>query len=659
MTVAAGSLPRRSLPYRPDIDGLRAISVLAVILFHAEIPGFAGGYVGVDVFFVISGYLITQVLLLPSERGFAGQLGDFFVRRCRRILPALSVVLLASAVVACWLLLPRDLVRFGRQLGLSAVFVGNWATWRSGGYFDMDAPFAPLVHLWSIAVEEQFYLAFPLVLLAAGRYLRRGRLALLASAALLSFALCVWASYYHPRANFFLAPTRAWEFLLGALVALGIGRSIGAHPFRETFAAAGLLAVVGCIVWYDAGMRYPGLYAVIPCAGAAILLATARSSGSRVSRWISAKPLVFTGLISYSLYLWHVPVLAFAGYYQIRRLEPWYLAILLTLIYGLSAASWRYVEEPARSRRLLPADSRFLMTAGGTTALVALFGLTMWYSQGLPQRLSEADAKLLDYDDELWRPPITCAARSANVVTAGEFCRYGAADGTEDVIVWGDSHTLALMPVYDSIASVRNLRVHAAWLSNCAPLLDAAGDTALPSPPLSCRNFNRAMLSAIDAIDPVLVILHAYWMSPSYEPSPNARGNPHGLPSFELALERTLHALESKRHKVCVVGGVPTLQYVMPHAYAMARRRGIGTEFIPLSRTEALAQHDKLDRSIVQLRNRHGFTFVDPKDALCRATECTVVSSDGRSAYRDRNHLSDIGAHLLGPSLKACFDGIR
>ena len=284
--VRAGTSAR--ILYRPDIDGLRAISVLAVILFHSAVPGFAGGYVGVDVFFVISGYLITQVLMAAPERSLGGRLREFYVRRCRRILPALLVMLVATVAVACWLFLPGDLPHFGAVLSATSVFAGNVVAWQSGGYFEMHDPsFNPLAHLWSLAVEEQFYIVFPLIFLASGKARNGRQLTLIASCVVVSFALCVWASYTHPRANFFLAPTRAWELLLGSLVALGLGRSLSTHPLRGIVSGAALLALLGCVIGYDGSLPYPGLYALVPCGSAALLLAAgAGARRSNVGRWL-------------------------------------------------------------------------------------------------------------------------------------------------------------------------------------------------------------------------------------------------------------------------------------------------------------------------------------------------------------------------------------
>jgi len=662
LTAAALARSSRhgSLPYRPDIDGLRAISVLAVILFHAKVPGFAGGYVGVDVFFVISGYLITQVLLAPSERSLRGQLRHFYLRRCRRILPALLVMLLVSASLVSWLFLPSDLTRFGRHLSYTLALVNNLAVWRDGGYFDLQSPFNPLLHLWSIAVEEQFYFAFPLIFLASAAALKGGRRELLIGVGLVSFALCVWASYQKPSANFFLVPTRAWELLLGSVVALGVGRSLSAHPAREALAGIALLAILGCVLGYDDRIRYPGLYALVPCVSAAILLATARDSPSSVSRWLSARPLVFTGLISYSLYLWHVPVLAFSGYYHVRPLASWQVAVLLLSIYLLAALSWRYVEAPVRGRTLLRSDSRFLAAVGVLTVIVGSIGLTFWLSAGLPARLSAADATLIGSGDRLQQDATDCALRPLAAIATGSLCSYGPGSGARaDVVVWGDSHALALLPAYERIATARDVRVHLAVHSSCRPLLGASSRAETPTHRRLCADFNRAAVDAIAAIDPVLVILSAYWGYPDLDiAATTGDERAEQLPPFQLAFVAALEALGAPRRKVCVIGEVPTLTYVMPYAYAVARWRGEDPAFIALPSSEAKLQHELLDRNFTELRQRYGFVFVDPKDALCTGATCAIVSADGRSLYRDTNHLSVAGAELLGGALDACFAGI-
>jgi peptidoglycan/LPS O-acetylase OafA/YrhL len=310
--------------YRPDIDGLRGLAVIAVILFHGGIPGFAGGYVGVDIIFVISGYLITQLLEVSREESARRTLSAFYVRRMRRILPALLATCLVTAIVAVALFTPDQLVSVGKYLAATPVLLSNVATWAErSGYLAPDIRQLPLTHLWSISVEEQFYLLYPLLLIAITRYgLPYRRLTLVVLAAF-SLALCVWASHYRPAANYVLAPTRAWELLLGAVLAIGGTPRIGQWIANEALAIASLLGMAFVVHLYTEETLYPGTAAMLPCLSTAALIAT--GSGSRpalVNRLLSWPPLVFIGLISYSLYLWHQPLLTFVSYYRIAPLTP-------------------------------------------------------------------------------------------------------------------------------------------------------------------------------------------------------------------------------------------------------------------------------------------------------------------------------------------------
>jgi peptidoglycan/LPS O-acetylase OafA/YrhL len=660
--IALGAEVRAStsarVTYRPDIDGLRAISVLAVILFHSAVPGFTGGYVGVDVFFVISGYLITQVLMASPERSVGGRLRDFYVRRCRRILPALLAMLLATAPLACWLFQPSDLAHFGTLLGATSLFAGNVVAWRSGGYFALENPFNPLAHLWSLAVEEQFYIFFPLLFLASGKARSRLQLALIASCALVSFAVCVWASYIHPIANFYLAPTRAWELLLGSLVALGLGRSLSTHPLRGVLAGAALVALLGCVIGYDGSLPYPGLHALVPCASAAVLLATgAGTRVGRVSRWLGTPALVFVGLISYSLYLWHLPILAFAGYYNIFPLEPKHLGVLLPSMFLLAAVTWRYVEAPIRGRAMLASDARFLAAAVAVTVAVASLGVLI--SQ-LADRAPRSDPVHATGNDErmdrLRSDSVACAARTPSEVANGSLCAFGPASGAAaDVLVWGDSHATMLLPAYEQIASARNVRVHAAVRSSCRPLLRTP--LAIDQPARrTCDDFNRSVADALEKIDPALVILNAYWLHPEGAVGAQREGaTEEDTRAFEAAFDATLRAIGTRR-KVCVLGDVPTLKHGMPYAYVMARRRGIDLELVALPSADADRQLGRVNGYFQELEQRRALRFVDLKKALCIGSTCALLGRDGQSLYRGDNHLTVAGAELVRSTVESCFD---
>jgi hypothetical protein len=369
---------------------------------------------------------------------------------------------------------------------------------------------------------------------------------------------------------------------------------------------------------------------------------------------------VFTGLISYSLYLWHLPVLAFAGYYHILPLDGGRLVLLLLFIYVLSAASWRYVEAPIRGRSLLGSDSRFLLAAGGATILIAVLGSILWQSNGLPGRLDETERRLIGPPRDRLRQDAIACVRPLSAIAAGSFCRYGPETGVKaNVVVWGDSHAIALFPAYERIALAHDLHLYPLVLAACRPLLDAASKTDAPQRRQLCSDFNRTAVNAIDAIDPDLVILNAYWSYPDLDIAATTGDGPaRESEPFQAAFERTLRAVGAERRRVCVIGDVPTLKYPMPYAYAVARRRGLDPAVIALSPAEAHEQLREIGRQLDELRERLPFKVVNLHDALCTPRTGAIIGADGESLYRDSNHLSVAGAYFVGPTLEGCFAGI-
>jgi peptidoglycan/LPS O-acetylase OafA/YrhL len=362
----------RSRPsYRPDIDGLRAISAGAVVLFHAQVPGFGGGFVGVDVFFVISGYLITQVLLASSNRPARHRLAEFYLRRCRRVLPALLVVLLIATPIAALVLTPQDLATYSKYLSSTSVLLTNVVAWtdHSGGW-------PALVHLWTISVEEQFYLVYPLVLLAACRTRAVQTTLLIGALCAVSFALSVWASYAAPGADFYLSPPRAWELLLGALLVLTRWR-VRSGLATEFMAIAGLLVIAAAVCMYSSKTRYPGVYALPVCLAAAALLATGHRK-TLVSRLLSVRALVFTGLISYSLYLWHAVILVLFWSWNGAPPDVLQTVLLLAAIFAVSVVNWRFVERPLRSGVWFKSNRHFLIAAAILNFALGAAGFLLW-----------------------------------------------------------------------------------------------------------------------------------------------------------------------------------------------------------------------------------------------------------------------------------------
>ena len=638
----------RAPAYRPDIDGLRALAVISVILFHNGIPGFDGGYVGVDVFFVISGYLITQLLEESRDESAPRRLATFYVRRMRRILPALLATCLVTAIVAIALFTPDQLVNVGKFLAATPVMLSNVATWTRGDYFAPGVRQLPLSHLWSISVEEQFYLVYPLLLIAITRYRLPYRRLMLLVFASVSLALCVWASHRAPEANYVFAPTRAWELLLGGMLTIGGVPRIGNRIAAEGLAVAGLLGIAIAVHFYTSAIRYPGTAAMLPCMATAALLAT--GSGPRpalVNRMLSWPPLVFVGLISYSLYLWHQPLLVFANYYYIAPLRPAATAALLVATLLVATASWRFIERPVRARILMKSTRTLLVGVGVGSAGILLAGLVLWNSDGFPQRFPPETRGLIvsmTATPELVR----CVEEvSLEQVRAGRVCNYGPGDPSPKVLLWGDSHALAMMPAVKELAKAHGMHVYFVAKYNCLPLFAPLNPTRIDTATdrYGCANFNTAVLDAVTRLEPELIILDGAWAAG--EPPPHE-------PDIAAGVEQTVSRVGHHSRSICVVFAVPMLKYAVSDALFVARRRHIPDDFLRVSRADALAQHRDMEHDMRAVAERSGLTLVDPKDALCPADSC-LYKADDRSLYFDDSHLSVYGALYVARTLEPCF----
>ena len=340
--------------YRADIDGLRAVAVLPVVFYHFQIAPFTGGFVGVDIFFVISGYLITSLIQHETANG-ALSLVRFYERRARRILPALFLMMLATTALAGTILFPQDVMNYSRSLIATTLFGSNLYFWSTVEYFDIVAERKPLLHTWSLAVEEQFYLLYPALF-----WLLRGASQLklvhvVAAIFLVSLGASIWALRFAPVSDFYLLPFRAWELMLGAMLALTPIKSSG--RISTALAWSGLALLLFSIFAFSVDTPFPGEYALLPCIGAACVIYAGPQT--IVGRVLSLRPVVFTGLISYSLYLWHWPLLIFARYVVLRDLLLWEKLALILLSGMVATLSWAYVEKPFRTLGKIP--SRFLL----------------------------------------------------------------------------------------------------------------------------------------------------------------------------------------------------------------------------------------------------------------------------------------------------------
>jgi peptidoglycan/LPS O-acetylase OafA/YrhL len=441
--IDRGNEPMHSLPYRADIDGLRGIAVMAVILFHAEQLGFRGGYLGVDVFFVISGYLITSIVFGQLQRGEFSFV-DFYARRARRIVPALVGMVVFTAPLAYAYLLPKDLISFAWSLVSVATFASNFLFGERVGYFDLDAHLEPLLHTWSLAVEEQFYLVFPLLLVACWRWFRHWLMLVVAVIALLSLALTIDQVARRPSFVFFQLAPRAWELLAGALVALYVRRPAIprlTRATREWGSAVALVLVLASFFVFDETPSAWALNNLVPVIGVCLLLALGLDR-TMVGCVLSHKALVFIGLISYSAYLWHQPLFAYVRYVGPVYDTDWMWIGLVGLSLAMGYASYRYIEQPFRRPGFL--SSGGVLTCA-SVALILVVVVSTWVIQmkGFPARLPSG-IEWRSLGEKIEKIGDVCTMQPVAGYAGVEACRFGQKDGKRVVALYGDSHAQAI-----------------------------------------------------------------------------------------------------------------------------------------------------------------------------------------------------------------------
>ena len=627
--------------YRPEIDGLRALAVVPVVMFHLGL-GFPGGFVGVDVFFVISGFLITGII----RRGLENEtfsLAEFWERRIRRIFPAVFVVVAATLAIGYWLLPPNELEELGESSVAQALLLANVYFWRDTGYFAGPAEFKPLLHTWSLAVEEQFYLFFPLVLFFLRRLSSKKLFALLTAVALISFAGSVYGAFYHAAATFFLLPTRAWELLVGCMLAVFPWQCESSPRRDSAIATMGVLAIVLPVFFYDSKTPFPGLAAVPPVIGtAAIIFATAKTPRVWLCKVLSLRPFVFIGLISYSLYLWHWPVIVYTRMY-FGHLGWKQIMFASVVSLSLAVASWKVVETPLRRTTFLKQRRRLFATAlalsGATIAVSVLFITTSGLAGRFPNYSPEIGA------DVTWR--------GEKVTTKGR-------EDELDFIVFGDSHGMALSHTINVLARECDLSGEGVFSSGLIPLPNVARD----------GRENKNMLSDIDRKRPRHVVLIARWafyiegyseLDGGVETVRlvDGRKNASSEPNGEV-IRRNLTELgefcSQRNIALWVVKQVPETGERSPARqwllYSSNRLEK------PSDAKRSYADHKRRTasiESIFQSIPEEFVEFVDPAHLLFDDKGLTINYLEGRSVYRDNDHVTRWGAKRIRPILREMF----
>ena len=632
--------------YRREIDGLRALAVLPVILFHAGFETFSGGFVGVDVFFVISGYLITTIILTELGQGNFS-IVNFYERRARRILPALFLVMLVCIPFAWFWLLPHHFLEFGRSLLAVVFFSSNILFWQESGYFANGASEKPLLHTWSLAVEEQYYILFPLFLVLFWKLGKRSILITLGLVFVSSLALAQWAAYAKPKAAFYLLPTRGWELLIGAFAAFYLSlanRKDFGKGISEVAGCFGVALIFYAVFAYSKATPFPGFYALVPTIGTVLIILFATQQ-TTVGKFFGNKVFVGVGLISYSAYLWHQPLFAFAKQLGITEDRKFLFLMLFGVTIFLAYLSWKFVETPfrvaARVSRLviLKVSITFFV---GFISISALVEINNGYSSRLSfhptQKVDEANLRaVMNHYGFRSYPAHSSFTRDPN----SGLMRMGNGIG-KSVLLIGDSHSYQYWSTFDNFYKQSNLRGYGKSLYV----------QEVPFPP----DLDKLILK--NDID--VVVISYFWSLAYGNPSVNQYirccgdgpksvvgvQNPptseEAMNSFDQKFERLIEQLKNRSIRTIIVLDNPFGEELNPKS--MLRVDGLNiypTDFFTdLSRNSALSRTEPVRGRLIKLAKNYGAQIVDPFDYLCDGFSCKAISNDGYMLYKDYDHIS-------------------
>ena len=605
--------------YRPDIDGLRAIAVVLVVMYHLGIGFTKGGFVGVDVFFVISGFLITQIICADMENA-SFSLGQFYERRVRRIFPALFCVLLWTSVAGTLLLFPPELEYLGKAVAAATGFVANILFYNGSGYFAGTSEVIPLLHTWSLAVEEQFYLLFPLALAPLLRWRGGSRcLPALALGAALSFASCLVLTHYERSAAFFLLPPRAWELLLGCLLALGAFPELHSQRLRELASAVGLAAILVAGGAYNRNVSFPGWAALLPCVGAALVIHAGACGDTLVSRLLSSGGAVFIGLVSYSLYLWHWPIIVLykshSGF-AISDVERLWLGVISLAV---AALSWRYVEQPFRRRVIFARRRPLFLLATAASATAAGIAILLVATGGLAARYPEQVRQLANfrYDPNGPFRSGQCFISRAFSDTPSVSPDCLRLDATRrNFLLVGDSHAAqywaGLSAVFPDINFLQ------ATASGCTPTLGTGGAPR-------CRSvLDQAYLDFIPNHRLDGVIIAAKWAADDIS-----------------SVVRTVELVRQSTALVYVFGPIVSYTDLLPRL--LTRSEWLGDpSLVVRSREPDLKE---LDRAFARAVTAAGAHYVSIYETMCDSADvCVTRDARGNPIQFDLGHLTKMGS---------------
>jgi peptidoglycan/LPS O-acetylase OafA/YrhL len=666
------------MKYRKEIDGLRALAVMSVIFFHVGFTPFSGGFVGVDIFFVVSGYLISNILLTElMDSKFS--LIEFYERRARRILPALFFMMLCSLPFAWFLMLPNGLKDYAKSLIAVPLFVSNILFHSTSRYFDIESELKPLLHTWSLGVEEQFYILFPIFLIIAWKLCRRLIAPIIFLITLASLMAAQWASKTHPIFAFYELPTRGFEILIGALIAVYAPRKLtpilDSRLSKQFFSLIGLMLILYSVFIFDKKTPTPSLYTLIPVLGCSLIIIFANNS-NLVGKLLSAKFLVLIGLMSYSAYLWHQPIISFSkinSLFGYAPLNP-FLIVVLTLTTGY--LSWRFIEKPFRDKEAISSKLVLYFSIFGIVFFV-LLGCLAYKQDGFRSLEGRIPPNLtwLSWGDRFESKGDICAPVPQKQ-TGISMCNFGDLSSTREIVLYGDSHLQAISEELTKLFIELNIKGVKITVDGC-DVVPSMRHYIGVSTDLSdaCEIGFNNMLSYIKNNN-AEVIVSSRWTFKLYPikgfvedmPSKNSEGGTendteyreyvsilNGQISFgfnekKLALDKFINKLLSSTNRLYLIYPIPEISWdIARKNTAYYRENGTILKEISIPYSDFIKRNQFIESIFNQYLTSPNFKAIKPEDVLCNTFiggRC-VAQFDTVPYYYDDDHLSDAGANLV------------
>ena len=647
-----------AIKYRDDIDGIRALAVLIVIFFHADIPFFSGGYVGVDIFFVISGYLITSIIYSEIRQGqFSFKV--FWLRRARRILPA-SLLVMSITLFVFSLIYP---VAYFQELGASAaaqsLFISNIFFWKQSGYFGSGVELKPLLHMWSLAVEEQFYLFFPVLIWVLHRFFKSWLATFITLLILISLSLSIWAVSDYSVASFFLLPTRAWELGIGALLGIFSVRKTGICKNIIVGNIVSLLSliIIFCVVYFfDNKTPFPSYTALAPVMATAALIWANASGKTLANHTLSFKPIVWIGLISYSLYLWHWPINVLGSWIFYGEESIAYYIFILIAPFFLAYLSYRFIETPIRRNRELFSNRRIiLLSLLGSIFILAAGSVSNIFGNGY---IVDRDGKIRAFYAKAVKPELN-REKCGNLRHAhGEetkICQYIGNPKTKsmDYFIWGDSQAGAIMPAFLQFAETAAVNIEYSTAPGCQPVIDMKKISQS-----YCPKFNNNVLKKISSSKYKAVILSGSFVENINQGNirdvnaPDIYSSAESIKEFRMQFKKTVDAIHAAGSKVVIFTELPRpdLDPVKDHV----RRSILG---MPVRKSYINAeQHINRIKPIYNIIDNAGIDLrLNYPDEFCSNQGPCKYLYQGDSLYKDSGHISNLGTQLLAPKIEAAL----